>query len=207
MDLNNLNIYFALHENPPDPQKLFPHELSASTKEWLQQTSADPNTEITPHMIDENKSVHLTQLRNEYSSFKRANALAVSNILSHCSPAIREKIQHINLPSAIWAKLERMHIIATIGDVDSVLDELAHLGHWSNTLTDNEIVDKVEAAKGDLDSWGVRVPDVCYASAVLRGLGRTYHKARSAVFALELGDFVWDEFVEGMRRDVAGEFD
>ncbi len=127
--------------------------------------------------------------------------------LTNCSPAIREKIQHLSLASAIWAKLERIHHSATIGDVDSVLDELKHLGHRNNTLTDDEIIDKVEGAKRDLESWGVQIPDVCYAIAMLRGLGRDYNKARRGVFAMELGDFVWDEFLEGMRLDVAGEFD
>lgn len=100
-----------------------------------------------------------------------------------------------------------MHQTATIGDVYSMLDELERLGHHSNTLTDDEIIDKVEAAKKDLETWGLPIPDVCFAIAMLRGLGRNYNKARRGVLALELGDFVWDEFVEGMRRDVAGEFD
>lgn len=205
MDLNNSNLYFTLHEHPP--RKLLPHELSASTQDWLQQTSTDPKTEINPLTIAKEESAHLALLRNEYSSFKRANALAVSKILTNCSPAIREQIQHLDLASAIWAKLERMHQIATIGDVYSVLDELERLGHQSNTLTDDEIIDKVEAAKEDLEAWGLAIPDVCYAIAMLRGLGRNYNKARRDVLALELGDFVWHEFVEGMRRDVAGEFD
>ena len=207
MDLNNSNLYFTLHEHPLDPQKLLPYELSASTQDWIQQISTNPRTEITPLVIAEEESAHLALLRNEYTSFMRANSLAVSKILNNCSPVIREKIQHLNLASAIWAKLERMHHIATIGDVDSVLDELERLGHRSNTLTDDEIIDKVKAAKGDLESWGVPIPDVCYAIAMLRALGRNYNKARRAVFALELGDLVWDEFVEGMRRDIAGDFD
>lgn len=207
MHLNRLNLYFTLHEHPADPDELLPHELSASTYEWLQETLTDPDMEITPLMIAERKFAHLAILRIEYDSFKAANALALSRILTKCSPAIREKIQHLNLANAIWAKLERMHHIATIGDVDSVLDELEHLGHRNNTLTDDEIIDKIEAAKGDLESWGVQIPDVYYAIAMLRGLGRNYCKARRGVSAMELGDFVWDEFVEGMRLDVAGVFD
>ncbi|KAF7509315.1 hypothetical protein GJ744_008209 [Endocarpon pusillum] len=206
MDLNNSNLYFTLHEHPADPRKLLPYELSASTQDWLQQTSTDRQTEITPLTNAEVESAYLALLRKEYSSFKRANALAVSKILTNCSPAIRQQIQHLDLASAIWAKLERIHQIATIGDVDGVLDELERLGQRSNTLTDNEIIDKVEAAKEDLETWGLPIPDVCYAIAMLRGLGRDYNKARRGVFALELGDLVWDEFVEGMRRDVAGEF-
>lgn len=65
MDLNNLNLYFPLHEHPPDPRKLFPRELSASTQDWLEQTSTDSEVEITPLTIAEEESAHLALLRNE----------------------------------------------------------------------------------------------------------------------------------------------
>jgi gag-polypeptide of LTR copia-type len=205
MHFNQKNVYFALHESPIDPETLLPYKLGTSTREWLQQTSGLPADQITYSKIAAHKAIHLQQLRDDFSAFKRANEVASSTILLHCSPPIRKEVQHLTSASAIWAHLERMHKIATVGDVEAVLHELEQYATRSGTLADSEIIDKIEAAKNDLEIWGVK-PEVYYAIIMLRGLGRDYDEARREVYAREVRNFGWDEFVEWMMLDVAGAF-
>jgi hypothetical protein len=143
-----------------------------------------PADQIADSKIAAHKAIHLQQLRDDFSAFKRANDMASSTILLHCSPPIRKEVQHRTSASAIGAHLERIYKIATVGDVEAVLHELEQYATRSGTLTDSEIIDKIQAAKKDLEIWGVK-SEVYYAIIMLRGLGRPYDEAKREGYVRE----------------------
>jgi hypothetical protein len=68
--------------------------------------------------------------------------------------------------------------------VEAVLHELEQYATHSGTLTDSEIIDKIQAAKNALEIWGVK-SEVYYAIIMLRGLGKPYDEAKREGYARE----------------------
>lgn len=203
MYLNHRNVYFALYENFTDPDRLSRNELKASTAEWLKRNVREVGNEITDSFIEEYKRIRLKQLRDDFASFKEANKIAISVILENCSHPIRDKIAHLGLAKAMWEHLERMHKSATIGDINRVLRDLDDFRDDSGLLTGEKFIDRVEEARGDLNAWGVAIPDVYYAIVLMRGLVGRYQRKRRELHAQEVSKFNWEDFLDGMRFDEA----
>jgi hypothetical protein len=203
--LNQKNLYFALHERAPYEFEGVPRSRDLRenplVRKWVEQTQGEEVMSATRRV---QRKKYARALRNDVKELARADGPAMEIILERIGEEVRNKILPNVLEGSmrgLWAKFERMHMDASLDDVDTATATLERL--TTNQLLSVETrAAQMTTIKDDLASWAVELPDAYLIILFLRGIDYSLKERFNERFkALSI---TWDEFKSCFSSEESG---
>jgi hypothetical protein len=197
--LNEKNLYFALHEQAPYELESVPRadglRGNPLVRTWVVQTQDEEVMSAAPKV---QRRKYAKGLRNDVRELARADKAAMKIILERLDEAVRKKIPPGTFTGSVkdlWAKLEWMHMDATIEDVDTAIANLEGFSQ-NQRLSLEDRAAEMTTVRDDLASWGVELPDAYLIVLFVRGLDQAAEQDL-VESSKALGCCSWDKFKAG----------